>query len=283
MMCDYGAGENVAEAEAVHILNRVLDGRPAPRRLLLGTCGSILDESEMSREVLTGILRHLQHTQIEYIIFETHYTTVSREILLFLQQMLPGKTVAIEMGFESANPYVLENCFHKVMDLKQLERVMNEIADLQMGIILNVFLGAPGLSEREQLDDALGAVDWAYTHGAHEVVIFPANIKPGTKLWELYQTGKYKQVSHWLLIELLDRLTEEQLELTAISWYGDRQEAGIDLDIIPPGACDRCRPVLMEFYRLFMDDFTGANRTALLKKLRQQKVCGCLGEVHERV
>lgn len=283
IMCDYGAGKNVTKAEAVQILHHALDDRPAPNRLLLGTCGSILDESEMSRDVLTEVLRYLQRTRIDYIIFETHYSTISRERLLFLRQMLPGKTIAIEMGFESANPYVLENCFHKVMDLKQLEEVMGEIAVLKIESILNVFLGAPGLSEREQLDDALGAVNWAYTHGAQEVVIFPANIKPGTRLWELYQTGTYERISHWLLIELLNQLTEAQLARTAISWYGDRQEAGVDLDILPPEACVGCKASLMEFYELFMDDFDVTARVALLRKLKQQRICDCYDRVYEKL
>lgn len=283
MMCDYGAGDNVTETEAVEILDHVLRGRPVPSRLLLGTCGSILDGSEMSRTVLMKILQYLQNTDIEYIIFETHYTTVSRGILYELKNMLPGKTVAIEMGFESSNPNVLKHSLHKVMDLGQLKQVMHGIADVQMEIILNVFLGAPGLSVKEQLEDALEAVNWAYGHGAHEVVIFPANIKPGTKLWELYQTGKYERVSHWLLIKLLGKLTEEQLGRTAVSWYGDRQDAGNDLDILPPEACDQCRPVLMEFYRRFMNDFDASSRAALLKEVKSQVSCSCQGSVDEKL
>lgn len=275
-MCDYGAGHNVTAKEAIGALKSALRNWPVKVRcLLLGACGSILDKQEVEQEVLTGILEYLRGTDIESFVFETHYTTVSDRTLKHLKSILPGKQICVEMGFESSNADVLKKSLNKYMDLDQLEQTMDRIRAFGMKPILNVFLGAPGLSPAAQLEDAVNSINWAFEHGAWETVIFPANIKPGTKLWELFASGAYKPVSHWLLIELLSRLTEEQLGRTAVSWYGDRQAKGIDLDIIPPQACEACIPVLMEFYDLFMKDFNPVYRANLLKMLREKGICRC--------
>lgn len=276
VMCDYGAGRNITAEEAVKALDSAIKQWPVPvHRLLLGTCGSILDESEMGQETLSEILAYLCNTDIDYIIFETHFSTVTDKILAYLKRTLPGKKIAIEMGFESADPVVLEKSLKKNMNLEQLKYIICKIRDFGMDVILNVFLGAPGLSTKEQLQDALNSVNWACTSGVQEVVIFPANIKPGTKLWKMYADGEYEPISHWLLIEVLDSLSEDQLGVTAISWYGDRQDQGIDTDIVPPAACELCRPELMDFYRKFMSNFTASYRKDLIKKLKRDVVCEC--------
>lgn len=284
VMCDYGAGRNITAEEAIESLDRTLKQWPVPaRRLLLGTCGSILDEAEMDRKTLGQILTYLCTTDIDYFIFETHYSTVSDSVLTFLKRMLPGKKIAVEMGFESADPGVLKYSLKKNMNLEQLKHSVGKMKEYGIDVILNVFLGAPGLSAKEQLRDALNSVNWAYACGACEVVIFPANIKPGTRLWEMYHTGEYKRISHWLLVELLDRLPDEQLGAAAISWYGDRQESGIDMDIIPPEACDECRPLLMKFYQEFMRDFSAFYRRILIKELKEAAACECSMRLQEEL
>ena len=104
-MCNYGGYRNLTEEEAVDGLVYVLsEESEIPKELLLGTCGSILDEREMSWEVLEAVLRKVMEYPIPTIIFETHYTTIQSELLQKLKSCLPGREIVIELGFESANP-----------------------------------------------------------------------------------------------------------------------------------------------------------------------------------
>jgi len=275
-MCDYGGGRNITAEEAVSGLKKALSGAGCTvREILLGTCGSILDEREMLPPVLDAVLEAVHESGVPAVILETHYTTVTPEVLARVREALPDREVVIELGFESANPQVLEHSLCKYMDLDALANTVLLIRQFGMTAVLNVFLGAPFLTPEKQIQDAQSSIAWAAERGAGRVVVFPANVKPNTLLWRLYQEGSYRRISHWMLIELLRRLDDTLLEKVELSWYGDRQEAGRDTQVLPPESCPECRPLLMAFYRAFMEDFDPQRRRGLLRRLCGQAACSC--------
>lgn len=275
-MCNYGYGANVSAEEAICHIDRALDEHREPvEELLLGTCGSILDEEEMPWTVLEKILRRLAQEELPTIILETHYTTITQQKLCRIRELLPKSEVVIELGFESANPKVLKESLKKYLDLDRLAQTIALIKQENMGVVLNAFLGAPKLSAREQIADTKAAVEWAVTHGADRVVVFPANIKPNTELWDMYQRGEYNRVSHWALIELLDQLDDNLLARVELSWYGDRQSLGKSLDAIPPESCPACNEEVFSFYQSFVECIDPHKRRLLLKKVRAAEQCEC--------
>lgn len=275
IMCDYGAGKNLTAAQAVEALERLFREWPQPiERLLLGSCGSILDEYEINAETLEAILAFVARSTAADIIFETHYTTVRPDILQKLRDALPGKRLFIEMGLESSNEKTLAR-LRKYMNLDALSETLELIHAFNIDIMLNIFLGAPGLSPKEQISDAMHSAEWAYAHGVDNIVLFPANIKPNTELWKLYQARRYDLPSHWMLIELLRRLPDKLLANAAVSWYGDRQAHGVDTDILPPLSCDICGPLLQQFYANFMSQFSAPFRRACMDELIEAAGCSC--------
>lgn len=276
VMCDYGAGQLISTEQAVMAVKRAFAEWNEPiKRILLGTCGSIFDESEMPYESLFAVIGEIAKTDVESVIFETHYSTVKPELLQEIVSRLPEKKIAIELGFESSDPDVLKYSLHKCMNLDELIKVIALIHKFNISPILNVFLGAPGLNTKDQLADALRSTHWAYEHGADEVVIFPANVKPGTVLWKLLNGGMYEIPSGWLLVEMLQRLPDKELEATSISWYGDRQYYGVDMDVIPPQTCEKCRDKLINFFFDFMKTFSASERRKLLRLILNGENCDC--------
>ena len=270
MMCDYGAGRCITPTEAVCALESVLNRWPQKiERLLLGSCGSVFDPAEITPDVLQAILSFLQANPVPHLIFETHYTTVTPDILAQLKDFLPQQEITIEMGFESASTDVLHS-LHKFMNLSDLKATMDRIHAFGMSVSLNVFLGAPHLTQARQIEDALQSIRWAFRSGADEVVLFPANIKPGTKLWTMYRVGTYRPVTHDMVLAVLDQLSDRELSGTSVSWYGDRQEAGEDTDIVPPYAEETQRSRYMDFYRQFMKSTDAAQRKKLLAAMRTE-------------
>ena len=275
-MCNYGYGANVSAEEAIWHIDQALDEHNEPvMELLLGTCGSILDEAEMPWNVLEKILRRLAQEELPTIILETHYTTITQQKLCRIRELLPKSEVVIELGFESANPKVLKESLKKYLDLDKLAQTMALIKQANMGVVLNAFLGAPKLSAREQIADTKAAVEWAVSHGADRVVVFPANIKPNTELWDMYQRGVYNRVSHWALIELLDQLDDNLLARVELSWYGDRQNLGKSLDAIPPESCPACNKEIFDFYQEFTSCFDAKKRKKLLYEISTFHHCDC--------
>lgn len=275
-MCNYGAGENITPKEALEVIDQELMGREeSVMELLLGTCGSILDETEMSWDTLERILARISRESIPTVLLETHYTTVSEWKLRRIRELLPDSEVVIEMGFESADPAVLKNSLHKYMDLDKLAKTAALIKEMGMGVVLNVFLGAPYLNLREQIDDAKRAVEWAVAHGSDRVVVFPANIKPNTEIWDLYRQNQYQRISHWAVVELLSRLDDECLSRIELSWYGDRQKVGKSTEAIPPESCEDCDEAIFDFYRRFIPCFDPQQRRTLVRDIKQYAICSC--------
>ena len=275
-VCDYGSGRNITEKEAVKGTKQaILSSKFDIQEILLGTCGSILDQREMPHNVLRSILETVYSFHIPSVILETHYTTVNDQILDWIATLLPNREIVIEMGFESANTNVLEYSLGKYIDLQALADTIRCILRHGMYPVLNVFLGAPFLTSREQIMDTIKAVAWAFEHGASRVVIFPANIKPNTLLWKLWKNGDYHRISQWMLIQTLSQLNDFSLERVDISWFGDRQEAGKHTYALPPESCQNCKSELMNFYQNFQLNHSAKYRRDLLNQLYDRHVCNC--------
>ncbi len=283
VMCDYGIGKNLTPSELECALKEQLRPElPKGGTVLFGAYGSVLDEYEISRECLDVILNFASEYDLERIIFETHYSTVTAEKLRKIRSALGNKSaITIEMGYESCDEYILSNCLRKVMNLNELKNVMSLIHDEGMETSLNVFVGAPFISTREQTLTAVKSVEWAFSNGADDVVLFPANIKPFTLLFELYKAGHYSEVTHWQFIDVLNRIPEKDLNKVSFSWYGDRKNfyENNQYPLIPPKSCDKCCDKIFEFYRDFRSTLSVSERKQLLNNLiNGETECECRTE-----
>lgn len=138
-------------------------------------------------------------------------------------------------------------------------------------------LGLPFLSPREQFLDALTTLKWVYSHQCRPV-LFPINIKPYTLLMEMYKTGQYNPISHWLIFLLLEQLTEKELSQIIIVWHGNRMENYADpaLQQIPPVACEKCLPIIESFYADFAAADSGNECHHILNDVLHKPSCDCL-------
>ncbi len=287
IMCDYGVGCNLTPNELKKALEEELQPCVASvSTLLFGSYGSIFDIEEVSEECFDVLLDFIVKQEIQTVIFETHCCTVNERKLEKIQEKLctKGRKIIIEMGYESCDPYVLKNCLNKVLDLELLCNTIRQIHKYFMEVSLNVFLGAPFLSEREQLDTAVQSVEWAFEKGADSVVIFPCNVKPFTLLYQLYENNYYKPISQWMLVELLSRIQEEKLNRITLSWYGDRSnfyENG-QFPLIPPRDCEKCHNDIFTFYRSFMKESLCTRRKQLVEEfIKSETNCDCRGKFLE--
>lgn len=283
-MCDYGEGDSISEADVTHYMEKVWNESCDPVcELLVGSCGSIFDTDEISTRVLNAILQFLVMHPISSVIFETHYTTVTSEVLNHLKNILDGSIgdIFIEMGLESADPYILKNSINKHMNLSELRKKIDLIKSFGISSVLNVFLGAPFLTPMLQLTDAEHAIQWAFENGADGVVVFPSNIKCNTLIGYLYDRGRYKRLSAWLLVELLNRASHDILGKIELSWYGDRQKLEMAKNVLPPYACDKCDDSLQEFFMTFntMRSNADARRELIDGLLNKSNICRCYDEM----
>ena len=276
IMCDYGCAKQTASNDKYlenmrSILN---ENNSGVNYLLLCSNGSILNDYQISDNLLTDILRCAQMCKIPNIIIETHYRDVSENKLQLISKLV-NKPVIIEMGLETINLKYHEFMFMKGINLDKYEETIDRIKRYGYEVELNLMFGIPFLSEFEQFEDTLQSVRWAVNHNC-KPIIFPINIKPHILLRYAYDRGFYKPVSLWMLVHLLDNLEPKELCSTLTAWYGNRDEPyPNDIPTVFPVACDNCFQTLKAFFRAFMDTQNYTERKSLISKLISKTTCDC--------
>lgn len=270
IMCDYGQvrKENLNPKDIKEIMQEIFINRTnLPKVLLLNCLGSVLDETEMSRENLIVLLDEISKLDINVIIFETHYTSIKKNVLQLIKDKLPNKTLEIELGFESSNPDYRKNFLNKIIDNNNFIETIQLIKSFDFIVECNVIFGMPFLSINEQIQDTLSSINWCFQNGIDEVDLFPINIKPYTLLYKLYEEGKYKPVHHKDFINVLKQIPEEYIDKIHLCWYGNRELYYKEKKTILP-LCDNLNfENLMSFYNDFNMHKNKQYRIELLKNI----------------
>ena len=279
-MCNYGQGHMIGREKIDEILQRIASGAEGADSILVGTLGSIFDREEMPQRCLEMICTGLNRIPVHTIIFETHYSFVSLELCQWLRDMMPDKDIVIELGLESVDSFVQKRCLNKSIQLAIFKEKIELIHKTYMSVTVNVFLGSPFLTVKKQIEDVEKTILWAIENGVDSTTIFPANIRKGTLLDELYQNGKYKRITQWQVLEVLKKIPEDYLNRIFISWYGDwidRDEGG-EVENLPPYACNQCRTEWMKFYHEFLSGCVSEQRKKLLREFAEKMgrcLCRC--------
>lgn len=277
IMCDYGKGVNITKKELESSFDEAISKSKEPIKiLLLNTYGSILDSDEIKDDCFLSLLNKISETDIKNIIFETHYTTICKEKLSTIKNILKDKRISFELGLESANKETRKNCLLKNIDNELFLEKIKLIHSFNMNAIANILVGIPFLNTKEQLNDSLNSIIWCFENGIDEVDLFPINIKPYTLLEKLYKDKKYNVISHWLLIELLNKVPSKYLSQIYLAWYGNRELEYTNCEhSIFPDSCSICHDDIMNFYKSFLSNNNTNYRKNLLNELLTNKKCNC--------
>ncbi len=240
-MCNYGKGHFVDRREILQEMEWKIKELPENlQELIVTPTGSMLDEQEVSMELLADILKLLESVVVNDFSIETRADTISEEKLNLVKQYIHADRIFIETGVEVCNNWILRNCVNKDMDMEDLGQALRTIHSMNMYACANIGIGIPFLSERMSIRLAADSVRTAFEMGFDSVVLFPYHIKPGTLSSCLWEMGEYKCCSLWALIEVLGMLPEEKLEQVYISWYRNYYEDPKKI-LLSPDTCDVCR------------------------------------------
>lgn len=254
IMCDYGSSrkENLKPNDIKEIMQKVFDNfEEQPQVLLLNSLGSILDEIEMPKENLIVLLDEISKINIDVIIFETHYTSISNEILQLIKEKLPKKQIVIELGFETSNSKYRKNYLNKIINNEKFIEKVNLIKSFGFDAEANILFGIPFLSIDKQIKDCINSIKWCFNNNIDKVNLFPINIKPYTLLYKLYENGQYSPVRHKDFIEVIKKIPKEYLNKIHLCWYGNRELQYNKVKTILPECKKNEYHKIMEFYKKF--------------------------------
>ena len=248
--------------------------------LLLCTNGSFFDSYQIPKDLLTAILIEAQNSSIPNIIIETHYNDITREKLNLIYRII-HKPITIEMGLETINQKYQDTLFMKDIDLKKYLATIQLIKEYNYNIELNIMLGLPFLSPKQQMEDAIETIEWTVQHDCFPV-LFPINIKYYTFLRYLYDNNNYEPISLWLVIMVLDKISDKALENIVIAWYGNRDESYADsFPTIMPQSCSLCNTSLNVFFKNLHRTNDINERRELISSLLNQDACECITGLRE--
>lgn len=272
-MCIYGYCEYFDEQEAIAELEELVFPEDI-NILVLEASGSFLDEREISKTLRRKVFdKILQIKTLKYIDIETHYTTITDEILEEISSISKYYKVEIgfEFGIESVNQDVLK-LYNKDIDFERLLDVIYKAYKYNISCDLNFLVGAPTLTINEQIEDTISSIYWMIKNCPNETVavLFPINIKSFTLIGELYKIGKYKLIYSWEFIEVLDRIPKEYLNRITIAWWGNRVNLYDGKEEIKhPYSCGECHEKLQKFYEKFYMEREVCKRKKLLEDIKK--------------
>lgn len=286
-MCNYGKGITVDSQIILYELEKVCHSKDFLEcdMILLGASGSFLDEYEIPVELQYAIMKRIAQTHMKEIHIETHYKSVTISKLHNIHRIFPHTCICIEMGLETSTKEFQDYILNKNIPLHELKLVIDQIHAYDMLVSLNVLLGLPFLTKKEQLADTRKSIDWALKNGADYVVVFPVNIQPYTVFEWWHNHGYIELLSPWLLFELLLNLPDEVLPYICLSWYGNRHISySPKKKTITPYACANCQPQLLSFFEDFASNLNLEFRKKKLHELDQtQFVCDCRQKMAKEV
>jgi len=258
-MCNYGASTPVTPADMVEYVRQGLVAinlaGDESTTLLVSPSGSMFDEWEVPAEARRGIFALVGATACNTFICETRAEDLTAEAIQHYSLVLGKRTLYVEMGLESANPWVLKYCVNKALALTKYSGAIQLLHAHQVNAIANVLLGPAFLTQREAIADTVYSVRWAFAQGIDKCVLFSAHVKRWTLLQWLWEHDLYTPPSLWSLVEVLRQLGPQLAPRVTIAWYKVYTELeGIEANILSsPTTCPVCLPHVMSLLDAYSD------------------------------
>lgn len=238
IMCDYSIGQKTDSDEIIRYVEEGLKQISDPcYQLLVSPSGSMLDEKEVPRLGLEGILKLLADSPHERFSFETRVDSVSEEKIDFCKRYLGNRFYRLFIGLESANEWVLKYCINKQLSVSQFVDAVNILKSRGVRTAANIIISVPFLSDQENIDLAVSSVKWAVRQGCGECFLFPLHVKSATPLSTLNDIGMFKPPKLWQLVEIINRLGPDYYKYLRLSWYTSYNAFNV---ISSPQTCPDC-------------------------------------------
>ena len=120
-MCEYGVATQKQDVSVfIKEMLRIYNLFPEIDSLMLCTNGSFLDDRQMPLDFQKEIMKVANNLSCKTIYIETHCSTITDSKLKLLKEIFKNKTVKIELGLETINPFYQEYILNKKIPIQYL-------------------------------------------------------------------------------------------------------------------------------------------------------------------
>lgn len=254
IMCNYGSGKKqLCLAQVKSGLDDIFKNYTYEQYInymTFGCNGSILDVNELSEDCFDYLLDYISQYNIGTVCFETFYSTVTAEKLAKIKEKLADISVDIELGFESADNFIRENCYLKFINNEIFKDKIALIHKYNMTCVVNLMYGAPFCSLKEQNNDLEKSIKWCLENGVDYICVFPMIIKNDTLLAQIYDLGFAKPAYLYGLVDIITKIPDDKLNRINFLWFSNYEGAASYIKAVPY-ACEKCNKQILDFLNKF--------------------------------
>jgi len=204
--------------------------------------GSFFVDSELPPDFRTALLEDAaSRPGVRQIMVKSRPEYISADALDEAEPVLAAeKHFMVGIGVESADDRVRNKLLAKGMKRAEIERAIRLMKERSIQVFAYAFLKAPGLSERDALQDARDTLAFLTDLGVDEIALSCAFVPPGTPLEAKYHAGAFRPPWLWTVRQIIEDAEAQGWPLSV---------GGFD-DNPPPIAiarnCGRCDTLVLD-------------------------------------
>ncbi|MGD2248128.1 MAG: hypothetical protein PVF58_06950 [Candidatus Methanofastidiosia archaeon] len=189
----------------VHHLTKILPPSAFPF-ITLTSAGSFMDSREIADEIRLEILRILDDKEYCHLNFESRPDVLQkRERLQNLHEAFNG-SISVGMGLESSSDYIRKFSINKGYTTRTFIKATKSLKENDISYDAYVLCGKPFLSPKEDIEDAVKSIKFAFDKGCRWVILMTTNLQPHTLTYFMKKHGLYSLPKLWTPLEILRRL-----------------------------------------------------------------------------
>ncbi|MEV4211214.1 hypothetical protein [Micromonospora sp. NPDC049662] len=283
-MCNYAAAERVDLDRMVESVREALGQHDDYDALGISPLGNMFDPAEVPVVAREAIFGMAAQTSASIFSCESRPEMLTEQSIAVTVERLAGKRFFINLGLESADPWIQRHCVGKSLSVDAYRAATALLRRYDAFPVSNVLLGAPFLTEEEAIESAVGSVNWALENGSHICVLFPSNVKGWTLQEWLWERGLFQTPSLWALVEALRRMGPEVSRSVVLSWYSTtptdprRREQVSDPLREAPVTCPDCQADVVRA----LDQFNAGGDYSVILELSRHS-CACRSQWLDRL
>lgn len=174
--------------------------------ITLTSCGSFMDAREIDDKTRLEIFKILDNKGYTHINFESRPDFLrNTKRLQNLHKAFHGG-ISVGIGLESSNDYIRKYCVNKGYTTRVFKEATQSLKESEITYDAYVLCGKPFLSPKEDIEDAVETIKFAFDNGCQWVILMTANLQRHTLVYFMHKHGLYSLPKLWTTLEIMKRL-----------------------------------------------------------------------------
>ena len=219
----------------INMYLNILKHSPDADRLAIFNGGSFFPKTELPPKFQNFVYDDIaRRTHVRQLMVECYPKFITKNKLVQAKRRLSGKDFMVAIGFESVSDQVRNMMLKKGIDRDIFENKVSLLKEQDVQVFVYAFLKAPGLTEKQSLEETLRTLDYLHSLGVDEIALSCAFVQAGTDLETQYHQGEFRPPWLWSIIKIIE-ISEDRGWPLSVGGFNDKPTP-----IAIPSNCPKC-------------------------------------------